>query len=336
MDEQGGPMDTNKNLSHAEEKAQCERDYYDHNLTDLPSLEKILFEAIEIVEASGIPYALIGGVAVKSLGRPRVTHDIDLFVRPDDANKVLEVLEAKGFTSQKRDPFWLFKAWRENILVDVIFKSSGDIYFDEEVRSHVRRMPYLGHHINAISPEDFLVIKAAAHQEHNPHHWHDALAVLKQGNLDWDYLLKRAKHAPRRILSLLIYGQSNDIAVPNEVIKKLYRTVFESPSYMPEPIIHPYRDNVHEMPATSEEGTDSPIYIKGRIMEALTTDERVAEHDIKVVVTEHTVVAKGEVFNDEQREAVNQVMKEIAPDREFKNQVNIRVLRGPEGSEAIK
>lgn len=329
-------MDTNKNLSHAEEKAQCERDYYDHNLTDLPSLEKILFEAIEIVEASGIPYALIGGVAVKSLGRPRVTHDIDLFVRPDDAERVLQVLEAKGFTSQKRDPFWLFKAWRENILVDVIFKSSGDIYFDEEVRSHVRRTPYLGHFVNSISPEDFLVIKAAAHQEHNPHHWHDALAVLKQGNLDWDYLLKRAKNAPRRILALLIYGQSNDIAVPNEVIKKLYRTVFEAPSYMPEPVVHPYRANVHEMPETSEEGMDSPIYTKGRIMEALTTDERIAEHDIKVVVSERTVVAKGEVFTEEQREAVNEVVKEIAPQFEIKNQVNVRVLRAPEGSEAIK
>lgn len=329
-------METKKNLTHEEEKAQCERDYHDHNLTELHTLEKILFEAIDIVESSNIPYALIGGVAVKSLGRPRVTHDIDLFVRPDDASKVLEVLEAKGFTSQKRDPFWLFKAWKGDILVDVIFKSSGDIYFDEEVRAHVRRMPLKGKFINAISPEDFLVIKAAAHQEHNPHHWHDALAVLKQGNLDWEYLLRRAKHAPRRILSLLVYGQSNDIAVPNEIISKLYRTVFESPAYTPDPVVHPYRNNVHEMPETSEEGTDSPIYTKGRIMEALTTDERIAEHDIKVVVSDHTVVAKGEVFTEEQREAVDEVVKEIAHGFEFRNQVIVRVLKAPEGSEAIK
>lgn len=71
-------------------------------------------------------------------------------------------------------------------------------------------------------------------------------------------------------------------------------------------------------------------------MEALTTDERIAEHDIKVVVSDHSVVAKGEVFTEEQREAVNEVIKEIAPHCEFKNQVNVRVLRAPEGSEAIK
>lgn len=329
-------MDTKKVLSHAEEKEQCERDYHDHNLSDLPSLEKILFEAIDIIEKSGIPYALIGGVAAKSLGRPRVTHDIDLFVRPDDAERVLEVLEAKGFTSQKRDPYWLFKAWRENILVDVIFKSSGDIYFDEEVRSHVRRVPYLGRYVNAISPEDFIVIKAAAHQEHNPHHWHDALAVLKQGNIEWEYLLKRAKHAPRRILALLIYGQSNDIAVPNDVIERLYRSVFDASSYAPEAVVHPYRHAVYEQPETSEEGTDSPIYVKGRIMEALTSDERIAEHDVKIMISDKTIVAKGEVFTNEQMDALSEVITKMAPDFEFKNLVNVRILGAPEGSEAIK
>ena len=330
-------MEIKKNLSHAEEQELVDRDYYDHNLSDLTTLNKILFTTIETLESHAIPYALIGGVAVKSMGRPRITHDIDLFVRPDDAERILEVLEARGFTTQKRDPFWLFKAWSEDILVDVIFKSSGDIYFDEEVRSHVRRVSYLNRYVNAISPEDFLVIKAAAHQEHNPHHWHDALAVLKQGNLDWDYLLKRAKHAPRRILSLLVYGQSNDIAVPNEVIQKLYRSVFEAPNYIPESIIHPYRHDIHHlMPATSEDGQESPIYTKGKIMEALTVDERIAEHDIKVIVTDRTVVAKGEVFTEEQRFAVDDVIKSIAPHCDVKNQVNVRVLRPPEGSEAIK
>jgi hypothetical protein len=190
--------------------------------------------------------------------------------------------------------------------------------------------------VNAISPEDFLVIKAAAHQEHNPHHWHDALAVLKQGNLDWDYLLKRAKHAPRRVLALLIYGQSNDIAVPNEYIRRLYKTVFESPSYMPETAIHPYRENQPEGQKITEKREDLPIYTKGRVMEALTTDERIAEHDIKVIVNGGGIVCKGEVFTDKQRKAVDEVVKRVAPKFDFKNEVKVRVLKAPEGSEEIK
>ncbi|MBA2405581.1 MAG: nucleotidyltransferase, partial [Bdellovibrionales bacterium] len=193
-------------LTRQEEIYQKERDFHDHNLPQFPNIISTLFAAIEAIEEKNICYALIGGIAVKELGRPRVTHDIDIFVKPDDAENILLILKDKGFEIERRDPFWLFKAWREEILVDIIFRSCGDIYFEEEVREHVRRIPYHGKFVNAISPEDFIVIKSAAHQEDNPHHWHDALAVLTQGNLNWDYLLKRARHSPRRVLSLLIYA----------------------------------------------------------------------------------------------------------------------------------
>lgn len=329
-------MQNKKILSHIEEKEQTDRDYYDHNLSDQNSLKEVLFETIDAVERSGIPYALIGGVAGKSLGRPRVTHDIDLFVTPEDAPKILEALESKGYISQKRDPYWLFKAWKKNILVDIIFKSSGDIYFDEEVRSHVRRTSHLGKLVNSISPEDFLVIKAAAHQENNPHHWHDALAVLKQGNLDWSYLLKRSKHAPRRVLALLIYGQSNDIAIPNETIRLLYKTIFESPTFSSESIIHPYKDTIKIKNPSASNEENNPIYIKGKIMEALTSDDRIAEHDIKVYVSNHDVIAKGEVFTEEQKKAVGEVMRIVAPRFTIKNQVEVRILKSPEGCEAIR
>ena len=329
-------MVNRKVLSHAEEQEQVARDYRDHNLSDLTTLEKILFETVDVLDNAQIPYALIGGLAVQSLGRPRITHDIDLFVCPEDASRLLKSLEQAGFTTQERDPSWLFKAWKEDILVDIIFKSSGDIYFDEDIRSHVRRLPYKGHYINAISPEDFLVIKSAAHQENNSHHWYDALAVLKQGEIDWEYLLKRARNAPRRVLSLLIYGQSNDIAVPNEVIEKLFELVFEPQESARENIIHPYREITHQMPSTSEDGIKSPIYTKGRIMEALTLDQRVPEHDIKLIVSNRSIVANGEVYTDEQMHALEEVIAEIAPGHEFKNYVNVRVITGPQGSEAIK
>src|SRR5690606_41733525 len=120
-------------LSHDEELEQTERDFRDHNLSDLTVLEKVLFVVVEIFEYSQIPYALIGGLAVKTLGRPRITHDIDFFVCPEDAPKLLDILAQSGFKTQKRDPHWLFKAWKKDILIDIIFKSSGDIYFDEDV-----------------------------------------------------------------------------------------------------------------------------------------------------------------------------------------------------------
>lgn len=322
-------------LSREQEIYQRERDFHDHNLTHLPDIITTLFAAIETIEDNHIPYALIGGIAAKELGRPRVTHDIDIFVKPDDADNILEILKAKGFEIEKRDPFWLYKAWKGDVLVDVIFRSSGDIYFEEEVRSHVRRIPYYGKYVNAISPEDFIVIKSAAHQEDNPHHWHDALAVLTQGNLDWDYLYKRARLSPRRMLSLLVYAQSNDIAIPTETIQKLYKCIFEHPHYMPEQVTYPYRQSKAKSEFSEVDEREPIIYTQGRIMEALTTDERIAEHDIRVLINESVIVVKGEVFTNEQKKAVEEVIQKLEPQMELKNQIYVRILTPPEGSEAI-
>src|SRR4051812_37960278 len=99
---------------------------------------KTLFDTVDSLVTEGVDYALIGGVAASGLGRPRPTHDIDVFVRPEDAEGALESLARYGFKTEKTDPMWLFKAWKNDILVDIIFKSSGDIYFDEEMGRHSR------------------------------------------------------------------------------------------------------------------------------------------------------------------------------------------------------
>jgi predicted nucleotidyltransferase len=319
-----------KNLTRLEDTAQKERDFHDHNLTLLPNIINTLFKTIETIEDKNIPYALFGGIAGKELGRPRVTHDIDLLVRPDDADYVLKILEEKGFETEKRDEAWLYKAWSDDILVDVIFRSCGDIYFEEEVRSHVRRIKVEGKMINTISPEDFIVIKAAAHREDNPHHWHDALAVLKQGDLDWDYLLRRARYCPRRILSLLIYAQSNDITIPSDAIDKLYKTIYVRPDYQRPDVYYPYKEKKTWIQ------TEPHIYLVGRIMEAITNDERTADHDIKVDVAESEILINGEVFSEEQKNALNDVIQKIDPTKKIKNQVLVRVLNPAIGYEAIR
>jgi predicted nucleotidyltransferase len=329
-------MQDHPNMSYEQSMEHQYRDFHDHNLTEIDTVHRVLNEAVDAVEEAGIAYALIGGLAAKKLGRPRVSHDIDFFVRPDDAKNALKALEAKGFVTQERDPVWLFKGWKEDILVDIVFRSSADIYFDQEVQEHVRRVPYNGRLVNAIAPEDLIVIKAAVHEEHSSHHWFDALAVLIQGNLDWEYLLKRAKHAPRRVLALLIYAQSKDVAVPNQIIQRLYRSIYESPSYVPTPVLHPYRSQTATDEPEHSADKEPYIYTKGRIMEALTNDDRIAEHDIKVHVSGKNVVCRGEVFSQEQKEAVDEVLENIAPGYEVKNFVNVRVLNAPEGSEAIK
>jgi predicted nucleotidyltransferase len=187
-----------------------------------------VFDAtIHAIEGAGIPYVLMGGVASATVGRPRVTRDIDMFVRPEDARHVLDVLARAGFETDERFPHWLYKAFKDDILVDVIFRSAGDIYLDEARLARSTAAEYKGRRFRLIPPEDLLVIKAIVHDEHMPRHWHDALGIVAGDELDWDYLLQRARHGARRVLSLLLYAQSNDLLVPAKVLRQLFATIDE-------------------------------------------------------------------------------------------------------------
>src|SRR5690606_12577001 len=108
------------------------------------------------------------------------------------------------------------------------FRSTGGFYLDDEMcaRSVVR--DFLGHRVRMIAPEDLLVIKAAVHDEQGPRHWHDALGVIGVNELDWVYLLRRARTAPQRRLSVLVYAHSVDKIVTYHDVRAIYREIYES------------------------------------------------------------------------------------------------------------
>lgn len=64
--------------------------------------------------------------------------------------------------------------------------------------------------------------KALVHTEDSPRHWHDALALLTRSDLGWLYLIRRARHGPKRVLSLLLYAQSVDLPVPDGALDELW------------------------------------------------------------------------------------------------------------------
>ena len=190
-------------------------------------LAATLGDAIAAVERAGIDYLLVGGLAVVALGRLRHSRDIDLLVRPDDARTALDALGHAGFETKDVNPHWIFKAFRGELQVDLIFKLRGDIYLDEEMLRRSRVETYRGIRVRVAPAEDLIVIKALTHDEETPRHWHDALALIARGGLDWDYLLRRAAKGPRRILSLLHYATSLDLLVPLGPLRMLSALVLD-------------------------------------------------------------------------------------------------------------
>lgn len=294
----------------------------------------VLFSTLDALEEAKIPFALIGGVAASGLGRPRSTHDIDIFVRPEDAEATIRALARREFRTEKFDIEWLFKAFKDDILVDIIFRSKGDIYFDEEMQAHRHSVDFHGRKIPVVSPEDLTIIKCAVHYEGGPHHWHDALAILSHANIDWNYLLRRARRAPRRLLSLLIYAQSSDILIPNHVIAHLYDFVFGH-----EPRHGAHKESPLRAPAQPLHGpvqpAQTPDYLVAHVCEALKEDGRTAQQDLRVLLNGRRLVVEGIAPSENSRAAVEAVVRQAAPGFEVANRVQVAAVSGPERAEEI-
>jgi hypothetical protein len=170
----------------------------------------------------------MGGVAATALGGHRFTHDIDVFVKSEDADKVLEALDGAGFETEKTDTTWLYKGFLRDVMIDVIFKSSGPVFLDDEMIERATVLDFNHRQVRTLSPEDLLVVKALVLNEHSlsldrhcMRHLNDLLTIIRTSDLDWDYIVRRARAGPKRVLSLLLYAQSLDLLVPDRVIKSL-------------------------------------------------------------------------------------------------------------------
>ena len=192
----------------------------------IDQLTEVMGTAVGALDQHEIDYLLIGGQASALLGRPRCSSDIDLFVTPEDANPALDALARAGFRVERVNPHWLFKAFAHDVLIDLIFKVRGDIYLDAEMLRRSTRRRFRGLPVRVVPAEDLIVMKAIVHDEETPRHWADALALLPGNEIDWEYLLERARRSPRRMLSFLCYATSIDLAVPTHVLRRLGRSVF--------------------------------------------------------------------------------------------------------------
>src|SRR5438132_2443081 len=138
---------------------------------DRSTFVEVLRRAVRAVERARVPYLLIGGVAEAAYGRPLSTLDVDIFVRPDQAEAALHALEEAGFDTQRTAPHWLFKAYSAGVVIDVIFTSSGDIYLDDDMLARSREVELHGVRVRLIAPEDLIVLKALAHSEPTARYW---------------------------------------------------------------------------------------------------------------------------------------------------------------------
>ncbi len=155
-----------------------------------------LRKVVALLREAEIPFLVGGSLAAWARGGPEVTNDLDLMVRPLDAQRALELLVEAGMRPERPPEEWLLKAWDGDVLVDLIFRTvEGDVS-DEQI-AHGEQLTVTSVAMNVLRLEDMFALRL---QTLNEHHL-DYAPLLKMARalreqVDWDAVRARVRHRP--------------------------------------------------------------------------------------------------------------------------------------------
>lgn len=145
---------------------------------------------------AGIPFVVGGGLASWARGGPESGHDVDFFVKPDDAENAWQALGDAGMRLERPPEGWLLKAYDGEVLIDVIHRPSG-IDVTDELFERADEMEVLSQRMNVLSLEDLMVTKLSYLREHEvDYDPHLEIARSLREQIDWDDVRRRAPDNP--------------------------------------------------------------------------------------------------------------------------------------------
>ena len=161
-----------------------------------PELTDSLKRSIAALERQEIPYVLGGGLGCWARGGPPSSNDIDLMLKPEDAERAQEALAEAGMRPDTPPEQWLRKAWDGDILIDLIYEPSG-MTIDDEVISRGERMSVMAMEIRVMDLDDILTTKLLALDEHSAD-YRDLILITRslREQIDWEQLRERTASSP--------------------------------------------------------------------------------------------------------------------------------------------
>jgi hypothetical protein len=155
-----------------------------------------LKNAAAALREADVPFLLGGGLAAWARGGPESDHDLDMMVRPDDAQGAVEALAEAGFRIENPPEEWLYKAWDGDVLLDVIFAPSGgpvdDAMFERAEELDVNAVT-----MQVMSLEDVMVTKLLSLREHEVD-YESVLEIARalREQIDWDEVRRGTSESP--------------------------------------------------------------------------------------------------------------------------------------------
>jgi hypothetical protein len=122
--------------------------------------------AVATLRDAHVPFALGGSLAVWARGGPQTQNDLDLMVKPEDAEAALRALTEAGMRPERPPEEWLYKAWHGEVMIDVIFAPAG-LEITDQVLARADMISVLAVATPVMALEDVLATKLNALNEHS-------------------------------------------------------------------------------------------------------------------------------------------------------------------------
>lgn len=160
-----------------------------------PILETVRI-AVAAMRDAGVEFMLAGSFAAWARGGPLPQKDLDLMVKPADAERALGALAGAGMRTERPPEEWLFKAWHGDVMVDVIFHPSG-LEITDEVLARADTISVLAISTPVMALEDMLATKLLSFDEHSLD-YRGLLAIVRalREQINWEALAARTVASP--------------------------------------------------------------------------------------------------------------------------------------------
>ncbi|WP_245720154.1 BON domain-containing protein [Nocardia uniformis] len=254
-----------------------------------------------------IPFAVGGGCAVYARGGPPSDHDVDIFVKPVDADRARNALVEVGMRPVDPPEDWLTKVYDGTLLVDIVFRPNYRTVTDEMLNrgAWMRVGPAAA---PVLSGTDLMV---------------DKLMVLDPHRLDFTRLLAIARD---------LREQVNWRQVREETSMSPYARAFLN---LLDDLGISHNREAESMNGNTGGDNVVPQYLVANLRRAFAEDPRTAELGVQVTIRGNVVVLSGEVGSAERRQQLEAVVHEHAPKLRVHNDVRVSTPAAPADTEEL-
>jgi hypothetical protein len=162
----------------------------------LAKIEASLKKAASALKAARVPFLVGGSLACWARGGPEPHGDLDFMVKPEDAERALEVLARVGMKPEHPPEDWLVKAWDGDVLIDLIFRAI-DLPITDEVIARGDELNVFSIQMPVMVLEDVITTKLLALNDHYLE-YHTLLQVARslREQVDWAEVSARTASSP--------------------------------------------------------------------------------------------------------------------------------------------